>query len=477
MGKNFDVAVTWRVDDQPAVQTVVTTEASTSTIAMREARRTIRKKMPKVVIESSAIVYPDLEIEAEAARLEAVAAEATRLRQAEAATSPLVYLLDPIPTKLGDPRWQKSRVKECVRVLAHTPAEAREKVARKTAVASQAIERSAPVLGSPWLDEALTTICIVDTGRRTADPKSADNPTRIAGPVPAPVEPSQRPVKEISVRAEDYPITHPDAFISPDPEIEAHDEQVLLNEGFFREGRSFVKIESGQKIIYTRGVGWHIPPDYQNKAPTGWHTPARAERSRSKIQGPPASAVNAPIQNKEPQVEPPQRPVKEPQRDNPTRTASPVPVPVPAEPPQRRAEMSDIDVDRVTVRRLVEDFWRSLILVGRNMGQSNATRESANATALDLSQRFRERNEATAALMPSKQAAAFLKMIEVEDRICFEEHQRDPDALYRRLTLQLTSTPSVPPRTNNSRQGIGEIIVKTAVRATVWELVDSLFRR
>jgi hypothetical protein len=266
------------------------------------------------------------------------------------------------------------------------------------------------------------------------------------------------------------------------PEIEAHDEQVLLNEGFFREGRSFVKIERGQKIIYTRGVGWHIPPDYQNKAPTGWHTPARAERSRSKIQGPPASAVNAPIQNKEPQVEPSQRPVKEPQRDTPTWAASPVPIershkPV-KEPAPRRVEMSDIEIDRVIVRGLVDDFWRELILVGRNMGQSNATRESANATALDLSQRFRERNEATAALMPPQQAKIFLRMIEEEDRICFEEHQRDPDALYRRLSLRLTSTPPDPPDPPRSqRQGIGEMVVRTAVRATVWELVDSLFRR
>ena len=119
--------------------------------------------------------------------------------------------------------------------------------------------------------------------------------------------------------------------------------------------------------------------------------------------------------------------------------------------PETRGPMFDIDIDRA----IVEDFWRSLILIGRNLGQSNTTHESARATALDLSQRFQERNKATAALMPPEQAEIFLKMIDEEDRNCLEEHQRDPDALYRRLTLELTSTPSVPPSISSQRRVLG----------------------
>jgi hypothetical protein len=85
--------------------------------------------------------------------------------------NPVVYRLDPIPTKLDDPKWQKSMVKECVRVLADTAVEARQKVGRITAISTGGGERTAAV--SPWLDETLTTIC-VDTKGRTADGQSRE---------------------------------------------------------------------------------------------------------------------------------------------------------------------------------------------------------------------------------------------------------------------------------------------------------------
>jgi hypothetical protein len=109
--------------------------------------------------------------------------------------------------------------------------------------------------------------------------------------------------------------------------------------------------------------------------------------------------------------------------------------------------------------------------------KANITAESIEATALDLSRRFQERNEADAALMPPEQAKIFLRMIDEEDRICSEERQRNPDAFYRRLNLHLTSNPSAPPPQNNQRQGIGEMMVRTVVRATIWEIVESFFRR
>jgi hypothetical protein len=103
------------------------------------------------------------------------------------------------------------------------------------------------------------------------------------------------------------------------------------------------------------------------------------------------------------------------------------------------------EVDRATVRRMVEDFWRSLVLYGRHLGetQPNTSREEATSPTLDFSREFNERNEATVALMPFDQGQAFLQIIEEEDAICFEEHQRDRDGFYRRLGLNLTSNPQL----------------------------------
>jgi len=68
-------------------------------------------------------------------------------------------------------------------------------------------------------------------------------------------------------------------------------------------------------------------------------------------------------------------------------------------------------------------------------------------------------------------------MIDEEDSICFEEHQRDPEAFYRRLCLNLSSNPQPTASVAYRRQGLGELAVRAAVRATVWESIWSLFRR
>jgi hypothetical protein len=135
--------------------------------------------------------------------------------------------------------------------------------------------------------------------------------------------------------------------------------------------------------------------------------------------------------------------------------------------------------DRATVRLQVEDYWRSLVLYGRHVGatQPNISRDEFTRLSLERYREFNQRNEATAALMPPDQAATFLKMIEEEEAICFEEHQRNPDAFYRRIGLNLTSNPQPAARVTYRRQGLGELAVRTAVRATVWELIWSLFRR
>ena len=137
---------------------------------------------------------------------------------------------------------------------------------------------------------------------------------------------------------------------------------------------------------------------------------------------------------------------------------------------------SDVTVDRAAVRRLVEDFWRSLVLFGRHMGetQPNITPAAAQAQFVDFSRQFHERNEATAALMAPDRAKAFLQVIDEEDAICFQEHQTNKPAFYRRLGLNFTENDRRP--VVYQRQNIGEMAVRTAVRATIWELIFALFR-
>lgn len=140
-------------------------------------------------------------------------------------------------------------------------------------------------------------------------------------------------------------------------------------------------------------------------------------------------------------------------------------------------------IDRSMVRQMVEEFWRLLILQGHNWGQARPTMNRAQAEAhfgdqaRDISRRFTARMEATAGLLPPAQAKAFLQMVDEEDTICFEEHQRNPAAFHRRLALELNPPPLALQPVKYRRQGMGEMSVRTAVRATILELVWSLFRR
>jgi hypothetical protein len=139
--------------------------------------------------------------------------------------------------------------------------------------------------------------------------------------------------------------------------------------------------------------------------------------------------------------------------------------------------VSEVGINRAAVRQLVEEQFRAVILQGRYNGEHNVPRETAIAMSRDLSRRHQEQIDSIAATIPPEQATLFLQMIEEEHTLFFDEHQRDPDASYRRLGLPLTSTPGVPQIRGYQRQGIGEMAVRTAVRATIWELIFSLFRR
>jgi hypothetical protein len=123
-------------------------------------------------------------------------------------------------------------------------------------------------------------------------------------------------------------------------------------------------------------------------------------------------------------------------------------------------------MDRQLVVGMVEDYWRGLISAMHNGGQE---------AAAEVSVRFEDRVQQTAALLEPLDAAAFLQTVEAERESLVAEYNANPGGLKQRLGLALGVDAPVTQRANASL-GLGELAVKTAVRATVWEGIWALFR-
>lgn len=67
----------------------------------------------------------------------------------------------------------------------------------------------------------------------------------------------------------------------------------------------------------------------------------------------------------------------------------------------------------------------------------------------------------------------FLRVVEEERNLISGEYERDRESVIQRLGL---ATAEPQREIVYHRQGIGEMAVRTAVRATIWEAVFSLFR-
>jgi hypothetical protein len=125
--------------------------------------------------------------------------------------------------------------------------------------------------------------------------------------------------------------------------------------------------------------------------------------------------------------------------------------------------------DRAAVRELVEDHWRAVIRI-RGYGRQ------AKNTALmhQMTNQFADRMEALAAAMPPAQANEFMDISKEEMRLIAAEFKRSFYALARRLEV-LPGSVSCPGNVSH-RQGIGEMAVRTAVRASIWTTIFRLFR-
>jgi hypothetical protein len=129
-----------------------------------------------------------------------------------------------------------------------------------------------------------------------------------------------------------------------------------------------------------------------------------------------------------------------------------------------------MNFDRTTAREMVEDHWRAIIRV-RGYG-----RRAKNTVLMhQMTNQFADQMEALAEAMPPAQANEFMDICKEESRSIAAEFKRSFYDLARRLEV-LPGSVSQPANVSH-RQGMGEMAVRTAVRASIWASVFRLFGR
>jgi hypothetical protein len=124
----------------------------------------------------------------------------------------------------------------------------------------------------------------------------------------------------------------------------------------------------------------------------------------------------------------------------------------------------EMNFDRATVRKIVEDHWRATLpLRGDRM-------RAQNTTLIDqMSNRLGDQTDSWINSLPPDQGNELDRIFNEEMRLSIAEWERNPVGLKRRL--------GVLPGSVSHRQGIGEMAVRTAVRASIWEGIFRLFGR
>jgi hypothetical protein len=138
----------------------------------------------------------------------------------------------------------------------------------------------------------------------------------------------------------------------------------------------------------------------------------------------------------------------------------------------------DVPFDRAMARETIEEFLRSNLQYQRDLifSQPHLTPEQTQGAAMNRQSQFFERIDATANMMSQHEGEAYRNLLLEEYELFMHEFERNPQGVFRRLGFdfsnQQMTTMMLPPR----RMGLGELAVRTAVRATVWESIWSLFR-
>lgn len=114
-------------------------------------------------------------------------------------------------------------------------------------------------------------------------------------------------------------------------------------------------------------------------------------------------------------------------------------------------------------RLLVEDGWRKFL---------NFAAEGSPELGKQCILRFEQQTADSAAAMQPRDAEVFLDAIQKERDKIFDEYTQNPEQLKTRLGVKSHSSKNL-----NSHPGsIGKTVINTAVRATIWQSVRSLFR-
>jgi hypothetical protein len=119
---------------------------------------------------------------------------------------------------------------------------------------------------------------------------------------------------------------------------------------------------------------------------------------------------------------------------------------------------------RDEIRQMVEENWRQFL----NFAAAGSKQLGAEVIA-----RFEQKTKQQAATMSHADAKAFLAAVEEERSKIFDEYTSSPQALKARLGVE---APARSASARSHRQGMGEMAVKTAVRASIWAAIWSLFR-
>lgn len=119
-------------------------------------------------------------------------------------------------------------------------------------------------------------------------------------------------------------------------------------------------------------------------------------------------------------------------------------------------------LERSKITDIVEDYWRAFITAMQLHGSDAASHEFDGRIA-----------EASRALGPME-ALSFAQAVEADREKLMAEYVSDPGALKRRLGLSLGTDRKTKRRSGG--QELGNLAVRTAVRATVWESVRAIFR-
>lgn len=123
-------------------------------------------------------------------------------------------------------------------------------------------------------------------------------------------------------------------------------------------------------------------------------------------------------------------------------------------------------MDRKIIEEMVEDFWRAMI---------PAMQDQNLELCAELGSNFEKRISDAAEQLSPIEKAAFLQAVETARERIISEYQHDPVSLKMRLGLNL-GVDGPTSKSQSNRMGLGELVARTAVRATVWDTINSLFR-